>query len=155
VTPPWIVAGFALITGALAPTVPARLTASDHTDATTKCKIGGWDGRIHTRPSATEAVRNRAPVALVGCSPVTVSTSAAPGADFSTRHTYAWEPNPQMGGTLDDSIAGQDIHAAVNQALQTHGWTNVSVEIIENSGHYVADEQPTALAALIERYASM
>jgi pimeloyl-ACP methyl ester carboxylesterase len=52
-------------------------------------------------------------------------------------------------------IAGQDIHAAVNQALQTHGWTNVSVEIIENSGHYVADEQPTALAALIERYASM
>jgi hypothetical protein len=59
--------------------------------------------------------------ALVGCSPVTVR-SAAPGADFSTRHTYAWEPNPQMGGTLDDSIAGQDIHVAVNQALEARGF---------------------------------
>jgi pimeloyl-ACP methyl ester carboxylesterase len=43
----------------------------------------------------------------------------------------------------------------IAEALQTHGWTNVSVEIIENSGHYVADEQPEAVAALIERYASM
>lgn len=40
------------------------------------------------------------------------------------------------------------------ETLQTHGWTNVSVELIENSGHYVADEQPDAVAALIERYAS-
>ena len=59
---------------------------------------------------------------LVGCSPVTVSTSTAPGADFSSRHTYAWEPNPQMGGTFDDSIAGQDIHAAVNEALEARGF---------------------------------
>ena len=43
----------------------------------------------------------------------------------------------------------------IAEALQTHGWTNVTVELIENSGHYVADEQPAALAALIERYASM
>jgi pimeloyl-ACP methyl ester carboxylesterase len=42
----------------------------------------------------------------------------------------------------------------IAKALQTHGWTNVTVELIENSGHYVADEQPAALAALIERYAS-
>jgi pimeloyl-ACP methyl ester carboxylesterase len=40
------------------------------------------------------------------------------------------------------------------EALQAHGWSTVSVEIIENSGHYVADEQPEAVAALIERYAS-
>jgi hypothetical protein len=59
---------------------------------------------------------------LIGCSPVSVSTSTAPGADFSTLHTYAWEPNPQMHGTLDDSIAGQDIHAAVNQALEARGF---------------------------------
>jgi hypothetical protein len=51
---------------------------------------------------------------LAACSPVSVSTSTAPNADFATLHTYAWEPNPPMGGTLDDSIAGQDIHAAVN-----------------------------------------
>ena len=43
----------------------------------------------------------------------------------------------------------------IAEALQTHGWTNVSVELIESSGHYVADEQPQAVAALIERYASM
>jgi hypothetical protein len=47
---------------------------------------------------------------LIGCAPVT-----------DARHTFAWEPNPQMGGKLDDSIAGQDIHAAVNDALEAHG----------------------------------
>jgi hypothetical protein len=26
-----------------------------------------------------------------------------------------------MGGDLDDSIAGRDIHAAVNDALEAHG----------------------------------
>jgi pimeloyl-ACP methyl ester carboxylesterase len=41
----------------------------------------------------------------------------------------------------------------IAEALQTHGWTNVTVELIEKSGHYVADEQPEAVAALIERYA--
>jgi hypothetical protein len=61
-------------------------------------------------------------LALIGCAPITVSTSTAPNADLSTRHTFAWEPNPQMGGKLDDSIAGQDIHAAVNQALEAHGF---------------------------------
>jgi pimeloyl-ACP methyl ester carboxylesterase len=43
----------------------------------------------------------------------------------------------------------------IAEALQTHGWTNVTVELIEKSGHYVADEQPEAVAALIERYAPM
>lgn len=43
----------------------------------------------------------------------------------------------------------------IAQALQSHGWTDVTVELIEDSGHYVADEQPDAVAALIERYASM
>jgi pimeloyl-ACP methyl ester carboxylesterase len=43
----------------------------------------------------------------------------------------------------------------IAETLQTHGWTDVTVELIENSGHYVADEQPAAVAALIERYASM
>lgn len=42
----------------------------------------------------------------------------------------------------------------IAERLQMHGWTDVSVELIENSGHYVADEQPDAVAALIERYAS-
>ena len=40
-------------------------------------------------------------------------------------------------------------------ALRSRGWSDVSVELIENSGHYVADEQPDAVAALIELHASM
>ena len=61
-------------------------------------------------------------VTLIGCAPVAVSTSTAPGADLSTRHTFAWEPNRQMGGNMDNSIAGQEIHAAVNEALEAHGF---------------------------------
>ena len=59
---------------------------------------------------------------LIGCSPVTVSSSASPTADFAGLHTYAWEPNHQMDGTLDQSIAGQEIHAAVDEALAAHGF---------------------------------
>jgi pimeloyl-ACP methyl ester carboxylesterase len=38
--------------------------------------------------------------------------------------------------------------------LRAHGRESVSIEIIKNSGHYVVDEQPEVVAALIERYAS-
>jgi pimeloyl-ACP methyl ester carboxylesterase len=43
----------------------------------------------------------------------------------------------------------------IAEALRARGWTDVAVEIIADSGHYVADEQPEALAALIERYAAL
>ncbi len=39
-------------------------------------------------------------------------------------------------------------------ALRAHGCTNVKIEVIANSVHYVADEQPDAVEQLIERYAS-
>jgi hypothetical protein len=61
-------------------------------------------------------------LALIGCNPVTVNTATSPTANLANLHSYAWERNPQMRGTLDDSIAGQEIHAAVNQALQAHGF---------------------------------
>jgi pimeloyl-ACP methyl ester carboxylesterase len=38
-------------------------------------------------------------------------------------------------------------------ALRAHGCANVKVEVIKKSVHYVADEQPDAVAELIERYA--
>jgi len=41
------------------------------------------------------------------------------------------------------------------EALRGHGCTNVKIEIIQNSVHYVADEQPEAVAELIERDASL
>jgi len=40
------------------------------------------------------------------------------------------------------------------EALRDHGCANVNVEVIKNSAHYVADEQPEAVAHLIARYAS-
>ena len=40
-------------------------------------------------------------------------------------------------------------------ALRAHGCANVEIEVIENSVHYVADEQPDAVAQLIERHASL
>jgi pimeloyl-ACP methyl ester carboxylesterase len=53
---------------------------------------------------------------------------------------------------------GEHSQAPLNQqvarALRDHGWRNVSVEIIANSGHQVIDEQPAAVAALLERYAA-
>jgi len=41
------------------------------------------------------------------------------------------------------------------EALRGHGCTNVKIEVIQNSVHYVADEQPEAVAELIERDASL
>jgi pimeloyl-ACP methyl ester carboxylesterase len=40
-------------------------------------------------------------------------------------------------------------------ALRDHGCANVKIEVIKNSVHYVAEEQPEAVAELIERYASL
>jgi len=39
--------------------------------------------------------------------------------------------------------------------LRAHGCANVKLEVIKNSVHYVVDEQPEAVAQLIERYASL
>ena len=39
------------------------------------------------------------------------------------------------------------------EALRHHGCATVKIEVIENSAHYLADEQPEAVAQLIERYA--
>lgn len=61
-------------------------------------------------------------VALAGCSPVTVSSDVSPTANFTDLHTFALEPNRQMDGRLDQSIAGQEIHAAVNEALEARGF---------------------------------
>ena len=52
----------------------------------------------------------------------------------------------------DDSMA--PLNPTVARALRDYGWRNVSVEIIANSGHQVVDEQPAAVADLLERYAA-
>lgn len=42
---------------------------------------------------------------------------------------------------------------SIAAALQAHGCANVKVEVVKDSMHYVVDEQPEAVAELIERYA--
>jgi pimeloyl-ACP methyl ester carboxylesterase len=42
---------------------------------------------------------------------------------------------------------------SIATALRAHGCANVKVEVVKNSVHYVADEQPEAVAELIERNA--
>jgi pimeloyl-ACP methyl ester carboxylesterase len=42
---------------------------------------------------------------------------------------------------------------ALAEALRDHGCANVRIEVIENSVHYLVDEQPGSVAQLIERYA--
>jgi len=39
------------------------------------------------------------------------------------------------------------------EALRAHGCANVKIEVIKNSVHYVADEQPEAVAELVTQYA--
>jgi pimeloyl-ACP methyl ester carboxylesterase len=66
----------------------------------------------------------------------------------------------QRGATdLPLVLAGGDrsfgpLLPTVAEQLRTLGWSSVTVELIENSAHYVADESPDAVAALIERHAS-
>ena len=48
-------------------------------------------------------------------------------------------------GNLNDRLA---------ESLRQHGWANVTVEVIKNSGHWVVDEQPDIVAELIERHAT-
>jgi len=60
--------------------------------------------------------------AVAACAGVSVSTARSPDADFSGRTTYAWAPNPQMGGAMDRSITGQQVHADVDAALAAHGF---------------------------------
>jgi len=48
-----------------------------------------------------------------------------------------------------------NLMASFADALRAHGCAHVEIAIIENSVHFVADEQPDAVAQLIERHASL
>lgn len=42
----------------------------------------------------------------------------------------------------------------INAAMRAHGCMNLKTEMIQGAGHYVAEENPDAVAELIERYAA-
>ena len=44
---------------------------------------------------------------------------------------------------------------SIAEALRAHGCASVKTEVIKESGHYVADEQPQIVADLVERYAAL
>jgi pimeloyl-ACP methyl ester carboxylesterase len=46
------------------------------------------------------------------------------------------------------------LNPTVAKALREHGWRNVSVEAVADSGHWVIDEQPATVAELLDRYAA-
>lgn len=57
-------------------------------------------------------------------------------------------------------LAGSDngvekLNPTIAESLRKHGVKIVITEVIKNSGHYVAEEQPEIVADLIERYASL
>jgi pimeloyl-ACP methyl ester carboxylesterase/catechol 2,3-dioxygenase-like lactoylglutathione lyase family enzyme len=56
-----------------------------------------------------------------------------------------------VGG--DHSMA--PANTTIAEALREHGCEDVTVERIKDSGHWVIDEQPDAVATLIERYAAV
>jgi pimeloyl-ACP methyl ester carboxylesterase len=77
----------------------------------------------------------------------------------------AYPLNERFNATRRDPIdvpivlaGGEHSMAPLNQevarSLRDHGWRNVSVEIVANSGHQVIDEQPAAVTNLLERYAA-
>ena len=43
----------------------------------------------------------------------------------------------------------------MGEVMRAHGCKNVIIETIKDSKHYVAEDQPEIVAALIERYASL
>jgi hypothetical protein len=51
-------------------------------------------------------------------------------------------------------LACRETHAELSQALRVHECAKVKIGVINNSVHYQVDEQPEAVAELIERYAS-
>jgi pimeloyl-ACP methyl ester carboxylesterase len=46
------------------------------------------------------------------------------------------------------------LNPVIAKALPDHGWKSVSVELIKDSGHWIVEERPEAIAELFERYAA-
>jgi pimeloyl-ACP methyl ester carboxylesterase len=45
------------------------------------------------------------------------------------------------------------VNSQIADGLRQRGWQNITVETIESAGHWIVDEQPHAVAAVIERHA--
>ena len=71
-------------------------------------------------------------------------------AEFNDAHRERIDvPIALVGG---DHAVGR-LEPDIAQSLRMHGCTDVTIDILADSGHFVADEQPAALAALVEHHA--
>jgi len=61
---------------------------------------------------------------------------------------------PFVWAAGENSFFGK-IGSRIAEALRAHGCSNVKIEIIKNSEHYLVNEQPEFVVELIERYASL
>jgi pimeloyl-ACP methyl ester carboxylesterase len=77
----------------------------------------------------------------------------------------AFPANEKFNSARDDTnnvpivLAGGDqsfgkLLPKVSDDLRKHGCADITIKVIENCGHYVVDEQPEAVAQLIEQYAT-
>ena len=95
-----------------------------------------------------------------------VQAYAAPGHLHAMLEIYRAFPANEKFNAAQRSAIGVPIVLAAGEnspfekpmpsfasALRGHGCTKVTVEVVKNSAHYVADEQPEALTELIVRYA--
>ena len=74
-----------------------------------------------------------------------------PAIEKSHGHEHARSNVPLILVGGDRSMA--PVNPQIADGLRRCGWQNISVETIENSGHWIVDEQPHAVAAVIERHA--
>jgi pimeloyl-ACP methyl ester carboxylesterase len=72
---------------------------------------------------------------------------------FNADHTDPI-PLPVVLGVGDRDYFAQFL-PTIAASVRAHGCTNLRTEIIKDSSHYVAQEQPSALGALIAQYAAM
>jgi pimeloyl-ACP methyl ester carboxylesterase len=70
---------------------------------------------------------------------------------FNAAHSAIDVPIVLAGG--DNSVG--KFNPKIAESLRKHGCANVAIEVIANSGHFVADEQPEIVVGLIERHASL
>jgi pimeloyl-ACP methyl ester carboxylesterase len=74
-----------------------------------------------------------------------------PAIETSNRLEYRASNVPLILVGGDRSIG--PLNAQIADGLRQRGWQNIAVETIGNAGHWIVDEQPQAIAAIIERHA--
>jgi pimeloyl-ACP methyl ester carboxylesterase len=114
-----------------------RVAAADITRA------GDKELELFTTPPGTDDERGE-------WTPEELEAEEATQIEAVTAAAEADVPIVLAGGEHSQAL----FNPTVAESLRAHGWRNVSVEVIANSGHQVIDEQPGAVADLLERYAA-